>query len=183
MVGIFAACFAVQTVARARQEETHGTAELLLSTPLSRVRWLGGVPARRARGRADHRGHGGGRGGAGSGIGSGATSCRMPSSRPPGRRWPASVFLGLTGLVFVVAPRATIAVGWSLVALATVLGLFGPLFGSPDWAVHLSPFASTPVLSEGAVDARGRWWLLLAAAAAVAASLALMRRRELATGG
>jgi ABC-2 type transport system permease protein len=95
----------------------------------------------------------------------------------------ASVFLGLTALVFVLAPRATIGVGWSLVALATVLGLFGPLFGLPDWAVHLSPFAAAPAVSDGSVDARGGWWLLLAAVVGAAASLALMRRRELVTGG
>ena len=182
MVGIFAACFAVQTVARARQEETHGTAELLLSTPLSRVRWLGafllvgllGVLIIAATAVAA------------AALGAGSDGGELVEDAVvagAGQALAGVVFLGITGLVFVVAPRATIGIGWSLVALATVLGLFGPLFGAPDWAVHLSPFATTPILSEGAVDARGGWWLLLAAVAAVAASLGLMRQRELATGG
>ncbi|HWI31450.1 MAG TPA: polyketide antibiotic transporter, partial [Microbacterium sp.] len=183
MVGIFAACCAVQTVVRARQEETHGTAELLLPTPLSRVRWLGsfllvGMLAVLVIAAAAV---------AGAALGMGSAGSRDLFEDAVvagiGQAIAASVFLGLTGLVFVVAPRATIGVGWSLVALATVLGLFGPLFGAPDWAVHLSPFAGTPLISDGAVDARGGWWLLLAAGVGVAASLVLMRRRELATDG
>ncbi|MGC5171792.1 ABC transporter permease [Microbacterium sp. DT81.1] len=182
MVGIFAACCAVQTVVRARQEETHGTAELLLSTPLSRVRWLASflsvglaaviLIAAIAVG--------------GAALGMGSDSSDLLDDAVVagvGQALAATVFLGLTGLIFVVAPRATIGVGWSSVALATVLGLFGPLFGMPDWAVHLSPFAATPMLSGGEVDARGGWWLLFAAGLGVAASLALMRRRELVTGG
>ena len=183
MVGIFAACFAVQTVVRARQEETHGTAELLLSTPLSRVRWLGafllvgivGVVIIAAAAVIA----------AALGMGSGDAGDLFDDAviAGLGQALAASVFLGITGLVFVLAPRATIGVGWSLVALATVLGLFGPLFGAPDWAVHLSPFATTPLVDEGAIDARGGWWLLVAAAVGVAASLSLMSRRELAAGG
>ena len=50
--------------------------------------------------------------------------------------------------------------------VATVLGLFGPLFGFPDWLVHLSPIAVAPDRSTGdGVDVHGLWWLLLAVAA------------------
>ena len=55
MLGILAAAAAVQVVTRARSEEAHGTAEVVLATPVDRVRWLRGFVARRAlRG---HRGH------------------------------------------------------------------------------------------------------------------------------
>ena len=40
MLGILAACAAVQIVCRARQEEAHGTAEPVLAAPVGRVRWL-----------------------------------------------------------------------------------------------------------------------------------------------
>jgi ABC-2 type transport system permease protein len=40
MLGIFAACAATQTVLRARQDETQGTAELVLGGGLTRTRWL-----------------------------------------------------------------------------------------------------------------------------------------------
>ncbi|MFV4912469.1 hypothetical protein PFZ49_02645 [Microbacterium lacticum] len=46
-----------------------------------------------------------------------------------GQVLPAAVFVGLTALVFVWAPRLTIALGWMLVMLAAAIGLFGPLFG------------------------------------------------------
>ena len=95
----------------------------------------------------------------------------------------ASVFLVVTALVFVLAPRATIPLGWSLVLLGMTLGLFGPLFGFPDWLVHASPIAVTPFVDGDAVDVRGLWWLVLAAGTGAATSLALMRRRELVSAG
>ncbi len=56
----------------------------------------------------------------------------------------ASVFLVLTALVFVIAPRLTIPLGWTLVLIAMVLGLFGPLFGFPDWARAPRAHARSP---------------------------------------
>ena len=40
IAGVLAAAAGVQTVLRMRAEETEGRAELLLATPLSRVRWM-----------------------------------------------------------------------------------------------------------------------------------------------
>ena len=91
----------------------------------------------------------------------------------------ASVFLALTALVFVVAPRLTIVLGWSLVLLATTLGLFGPLFGMPEWLTNLSPVAVAPKVEGDDVDIAGLWWLLAATVGGAALALGLMRRREL----
>ena len=95
----------------------------------------------------------------------------------------ALVFLVLTALVFTLAPRLTIPASWTLVVVAIVLGLFGPLFGFPDAAVNASPFAVTPALDGDAIDVRGLWWLVGAVGVGGAASLLLMRRRELAPAG
>jgi ABC-2 type transport system permease protein len=95
----------------------------------------------------------------------------------------ASVFLALTALAFVVAPRLTIPLGWTLVILGMALGMFGPIFGFPEWLTQLSPMASAPVMQGDDVDLQGLGWLILAVGVGVGASLLLMRRRELTAGG
>ncbi|MFH8251331.1 ABC transporter permease [Microbacterium sp. B2969] len=184
MVGLLAACAAVQTVARARQEEAHGTAEPVLATPVDRVRWLAdfvviglvSVVLTCAAGFV-----GAWAGGAGSD--SGADLTRSAFIAASGQVVAASVFLVATALIFTVAPRWTIPLGWTLVTAAIVFGLFGPLLGMPEWVTNLSPFSVAPVPSGDEVDLRGLWWLLLAVAAGAVTSFSLMRRRELASAG
>lgn len=184
LLGILAACCAVQTVVRARQEEARGTAEAVLATPVGRVRWLadhviiGTVAVVIVVAAAVLAGW--------FGIwSSGADDAlyRIVAVAGLGQVLAASVFTVLTALVFVLVPRATIALAWTLVLIATMLGMFGPLFGLPEWTANISPFAVTPVVDGDGVDVRGLWWLVLAVAAGAVASLALMRRRELTTGG
>lgn len=184
MAGILAACCAVQVVCHARQEEAHGTAEPVLAGAVPRVGWIAGylvvgfaaivlVLAATVAGAA-------------LGLaGRGGDAALMADAVvvAAGQVVAASVFLVLTAAVFVLAPRLTIPLGWSLVIVGMVLGLFGPLFGFPDAVVHLSPFASAPTVSDTGVDVRALWWLVAAVAALGGGSLALMRRRELAGDG
>ena len=184
VLGLLAACCAVQTVVHARQEEAHGTAEIVLATPVDRVRWLADyvivatcavvivVVAAMLAGYLGLATNGGG-----------AALYRAVTVAGLGQLAAASVFTVLAALVFVLAPRATIGVAWALVLVGTMLGLFGPLFGLPEWATDISPFAVTPVLSGGEVDLRGLWWILVAVVAGAVVSLGLMRRRELAGDG
>ncbi|WP_109208968.1 MULTISPECIES: polyketide antibiotic transporter [Microbacterium] len=184
MLGVLAACCAVQIVCRARQEEAHGTAEPLLAAPVGRVRWLADYLVVALLGiilvvvAAI--------GGAALGLASQDGDwdlMRTVLVTGAGQVAAASVFLVITALAFVVVPRATIPLGWSLVLLGMMLGLFGPLFQFPDWLVHLSPIAVTPFVDGDEVDLRGLWWLVLASGVGAAASLSLMRRREMATAG
>ena len=181
VVGILAACCAVQTVCRARQEEARGTAEVVLATPVDRLRWLTGyvvvgfagvviVVAAGALGAALGL------------IGSDGDWSLMGDVAviAAGQVAAASVFLVLDALILVTVPRLTIALGWTLVMLALVLGLFGPLFGFPDWLVDVSPFAVAPTVGGDGVELRGLWWLLSAVLGLGALSAVLMRRRELA---
>jgi ABC-2 type transport system permease protein len=184
MLGIFAACVAVQIVSRARQEEAHGSAEPVLSAAVSRVRWLVDyliiafiamvlvVVAAIL--------------GAMLGLASGNGDWHLTETivvTAFGQLVAASVFLVLTALVFVLAPRATIAAGWTLIAVGSVLGLFGPLFGFPDWMANLSPLEAAPKVTTDGVQLNGLWWLIVVVVIAGAASIALMRRRELVTAG
>jgi ABC-2 type transport system permease protein len=183
LLGILAACCAVQTVVRARQEEARGTAEAVLATPVGRVRWLAdfvivGVVAVLIVIAAAVVA-------AWVGVwsnGGDDALYRIVAVAGLGQAVAAAIFAVLTALVFVLLPRATAAMAWSLVLLAALLGMFGPLFGLPEWSANLSPFAVTPVVDGSGVDARGLWWLVLALAGGGAAALTLMRRRELATG-
>ncbi|WP_353114193.1 polyketide antibiotic transporter [Microbacterium sp.] len=178
IVGVLAACAAVQTVCRARQEEAHGTAEPVLASAVDRVRWLGGylaigvlavvliVAAAIA----------------GSAVGAARSDWSLVKDAAvagAGQAVAACVFLVLTALIFVLIPRATIAAGWTIVLLALLISLFGPLFSLPDWLTSLSPFAQTPTVVKSGIDLKGLWWLLLAAAVGLGAALGLMRRREL----
>ena len=184
VVGILAACCAIQVGIRARQEEAHGTAELVLGTPVPRVRWLLEyaivgviviVVVLAASGLA---------GLAGVGAASDPEALGPIVIEAALAQLPAClVFLGLTLLVFAFLPRATITLGWAAVGLAAVLGVFGPILQFPEWAVDLSPFAHSPVVSGGGTDWTGGFWMLAIGLAAGAVAVWSMRRRELASGG
>ncbi len=184
LIGLLAACAGVQTVCRARQEESRGTAELVRTAPVDRVRWLGdylviafvAVVLVAVSGIA------------GAVIGVAGRQGDWSLARAAlvagaGQVAAASVFVAITALVFVVAPRLTIALGWTLVVLGVLLGLFGALFGLPEWLVNLSPLAQAPTVAGGAIDIKGLWWLIAAVVVGAGASLTLMRRRELASEG
>ncbi|WP_353828514.1 ABC transporter permease [Agromyces sp. SYSU T0242] len=182
MVGILAAAAGLQAVIRARQEEAHGTAEPVLATPVPRRRWL-----------ASH-------GATGliavavvlvtSSIGAllGALASDDPAAtsedalRSALAQAPAAlVYLGVGLLVFVLAPRFTIAVVWALLAFGAFFGLFGEFLGLPEWLTDLSPFSHAPVPVGGEVDWTGGFWMLGIGVAAIALSIAAMGRRELAS--
>ncbi|GAA3907634.1 ABC transporter permease [Microbacterium invictum] len=184
MLGILAACAAVQVVCRARQEETRGSAEPVLAAPVARTRWLAGYLAVAACAIVLVIAAAVG----GAAVGIAGRSGEWDLMRDVvvtggGQALAAAVFLVVTALVFVLAPRLTIPVGWTLVLLGMTVGLFGPLFGFPDWVSNLSPVAAAPTVDGDDVLARGLWWLALAAGAGATASLVLMRRRELAPAG
>ncbi|MGK3954129.1 ABC transporter permease [Microbacterium sp. I2] len=184
MLGILAACCAVQIVCRARQEESHGTAEVVLAAVVGRVRWLAGYLTVALVGLVAVIVAGA----AGSLLGLASQGgddqlARTVLITGAGQVAAASVFLALTALAFVLAPRLTIALGWTLVILGMVLGMFGPIFGFPEWLTQLSPMASAPVVQGDDVDLQGLGWLILAVGVGVGASLVLMRRRELTAGG
>ena len=180
--GVLAAACAMQTVVRMRQEETTGTAETVLATPLSRLRWLtdylwlGGVAiaivllaAAVASGLAVL-----GSGGDWSTVGE---SFQAAAGQIPA----ALVYLAVTALIFVVVPTITIPLGWSLLAIGLVLGMFGPLIGIPDWLKNVSPFAHTPTPSVDGTDWSGAILMVGVAIVAGILSVVFMRRRELRT--
>ncbi|MFB2596542.1 ABC transporter permease [Herbiconiux sp. P17] len=181
-VGVLAAACATQAVIRMRQEEALGTAELVLSSPVSRVRWLvdylvlglvaiaivlaasAGVAALSLAASGD--------GAVSTGDVFATAAAQLPA---------ALIYLGVLALLFVLVPKAAIAAGWAFVAVGVVVGNFGGLIGMPDWLRDVSPFTHTPVITGATTDWSGAVWMAAIAVVAVGASVVLMRRRELST--
>jgi ABC-2 type transport system permease protein len=184
LVGVLAAACAVQVGIRARQEEAHGTAEQVLATRVPRVRWLleywivGMIVIVIVLTAA-----------ALAGLIGAAQSDAAETLAPnvieaAAAQLPAClVFLGLTLLVFAFAPLATVPVGWTVLGLAAIIGIWGPLLQMPEWVTNLSPFTHSPVPAGGDTDWTGGFWMLGVGLAAGVAAIAAMNRRELASGG
>lgn len=179
MLGILAACAGVQTVIRARQDEARGTAEAVLGAAVGRVRWFADyvVVALIAATVTVVAGVAGAMSGALAREDTGGL-VRDAVIAGAGQVLSACVFVGLTAVVFALAPRLTIALAWSLVMLAGMVGLFAPLFGVDERIARLSPFSSALVPTADGVDLGGLWWIVVASVL-LGGSLALMRRREL----
>jgi ABC-2 type transport system permease protein len=183
LVGMLAAAAAMQAMIRMRQEEAVGSAELLLSTPLYRVRWLldylllGGLALTLVLASAV--------GGAVLGL-AGTTKAgagdRMASVAVSGlAQVPAAlVILLASALFFAYLPRAGIGIGWGVLLVSVIIGQFGELLGLPDWLRAVSPFSHTPVVVGTAADWSEGWWMVGIALIIGAAAVAGVRRRDLA---
>ena len=182
VAGILAAACALQAIIRMRQEEAAGTAELLLATPVSRMRWLASYLLL----------------GAASVVlvmfltafGAWASlAAAGEDSMDAGAIWetaaaqlPAAfIYLAVPALVFVLWPSATIAASWAFLGAGVVLGIFGGMLGLDQAIRDLSPFTHTPVPSGSTTDWSGAWWMLAIAVATAAVAAAAMRRRETGT--
>ncbi len=183
IAGVLAACCAVQVGLRARQEETYGTAETVLTTPVNRVRWLSDywivgvivvVAVLAVAGLA---------GILGSSASENPGELRELTLEAAAAQLPVCLFfLGLTLLAFAWLPRVTIPLAWAFVAVTAIVGVFGPLLQAPAWLINLSPFTHSPVPAGDATDWAGGFWLLGIALVAAALAIASMRHRELAPG-
>ncbi len=177
-----AAAYAIVMGLRPKAEETTGRAELALSTPVSRGRWLGAQLLV-------------------AGVGTvvllavsvyalwaGAVSVDMTE---PGLGTYTEVllgyipavliYLGLTAALFAWIPRAT-AAGWALLAYTFVIGMFGGLIEDLPEAAHwISPFYWVPEAFVADFDAGSFVGLSAVAAALLVLAFVGFRRRDLQT--
>ncbi|WP_350003874.1 polyketide antibiotic transporter [Pseudarthrobacter sp. WHRI 8279] len=181
MAGVFAAAAGIQAVLRMRAEEAEGRAELLLSAPKSRVRWLGAnlaVAAFSAAAVSSTAGAAAAVGLAASGTSDGPAWQLVPAALA---HVPAAlVFLTAAAVAFAVAPRLSVLAGWGILAAGIILGEFGELFGLPAWLQDASPFRHSSAMPVESFDQAGAAGLLLAAAAGAALAAYALRRRDLA---
>ncbi|TFC87605.1 polyketide antibiotic transporter [Cryobacterium sp. TmT2-59] len=183
LIGILAAAAAMQAMIRMRQEEADGSAELLLSAPLNRVRWLldyillGGLALTLVLATAV----------VGAVLGLAQTTAaqagdRIRSVAESGlAQVPAALLILLAGaLFFAYLPRASIGIGLALLLVAVLIGQFGDLLDLPDWLQALSPFSHTPVVVGTGADWSEGWWMVGIALCLGAAAVIGVRRRDLA---
>lgn len=181
MAGVFAAAAGIQSVLRMRAEEAEGRAEILLSAPVSRARWLGAnlfVAAVSAAVVSTTAGAAAAVGLAVSGTSDGPAWSLVPAALA---HVPAAlVFLAAAAVAFALAPRLSILVAWGVLAVAIVLGEFGELFGLPAWLQDASPFRHSSAMPVESFNQAGAVGLLLVAAAGAALAAYSLRRRDLA---
>jgi ABC-2 type transport system permease protein len=181
IIGLAAAGYAVSAVLRLRSEESAQRAEPVLVAAASRASWAASHLTVAAAGAAVVLTAAG----LGAGLGYGLRAS------DPGREVPALVGAALAQLpaVLVIAgvavamfgllPRSCVAGGWSALALAALLVLFGPVFRLAQWVQDISPFAHVPKLPGGPVSAAPLAWLAALAVALTAAGMAGLRRRDI----
>lgn len=178
MQALLAGGFAISSALRPRGEEVSGRLELLLSTALPRLRWLGGhvlvtvlgvvlvVAA----------------GGLGLGVGyAGVTgkSDRLLSFVGPGLSYVPAVLVlvGLAVLLVGWLPRAA-TFAWAGLIYAVVVMIFATLLDFPDLLVDLSPFSHVAQVPAVDLEAAPLLTLSAVALALLAAGFAGFRRRD-----
>jgi ABC-2 type transport system permease protein len=181
IMGLAAAGYAVSAVLRLRSDETAQRAEPLLAAGASRTSWaaaqlilaFGGAAVVLAAA------------GLGSGLSYGARTGDVGGQLPrllgaalaqlPATLAVTAVAVALFGLL----PRSCVTAGWTVLALAAVLALFGPTLRLAQPVQDISPFTHSPKLPGGAVSAEPLTWLVLAAAALATAGMLGLRRRDI----
>jgi ABC-2 type transport system permease protein len=174
--------FAIQSVLRLRGEESTGRAEPVLATAIGRRRWASGHLAIAFGGGALVM--------LAMGVGAGiALAARTGDAGQVPRL--AAAALGQLPAVWVLAGlaaagfglRARLAAGaWLALAVCVLLEILGPLLDLPDAVLDISPFAHSPSLPGGALDAPALVAMTAIAAALVAVGLAAFARRDVSAG-
>lgn len=182
-LGYTAALYPALVVARVRAEEAGGRAELLLSTPATRVAWAGSHAIIAALGTVVLLAAGGLTTGLAFAGGSGGEGSPLPALAATLLQAPAAWVLGgVTLLTLGLVPRATAAVAWAGFLFVQLFELVGPLAGIDfrivEWVV---PYFHLPRILTG--DAPTPWPVLALAAVTLALGsigIAALSRRDLA---
>jgi ABC-2 type transport system permease protein len=178
-LALIAGGYAVQAALRPRTEEAAGRGELVLSTAVSRRRWLGTHLAVAVVGSALVL--------AAGGLGTGLTYGLIVGDLDQAPRLvvaslayvPAvAVLVGIAAVLHGLSPRWAQA-AWALVAGTFVIGFFRELLGIPQWLADLSPFERTPLVPAVGFDATPVVALAALALALGALGLGLFGRRDI----
>jgi ABC-2 type transport system permease protein len=181
LAGLVAAAYAISVVLRLRTEETGGTAEPVLATATSRIRWAASHMAVAVAGAALLLAVAGVAAGLGYGLrtGSAGTEVARMTGAALAQLPPVLVLAAIAVLVFGLWPGAAGPAAWSALGLVVLINLFGQVLQLSHWVLDISPFTHAPRLPGGTVTAAPLVWLCGLALAASAAGLAGLRRRDI----
>jgi len=182
LAGLGAGAYATTTVLRLRSEESAQLAEPLLAAPVGRIRWAASHLAVAVAGTAVVLSAAGLGAGLGDGLRTGNVATALTSLLGAAlAQLPAALAIAAVAvLLFGVLPGWCVPGGWAALAVAVLIGLFGPVLRLATWVLDISPFSHVPRLPGGAVSAAPLAWLAAIAVALAAAGLAGLRRRDLA---
>jgi ABC-2 type transport system permease protein len=178
VLALIAGGFAISSTLRLRSEETGGRAEPVLATALGRTRWVASYLAVAVVGSVALM--------AAAGLGMGLTyGVSVSDLGQVGRLVGAAVafvpalwvLIGVTLVLFGVAPRATTA-AWGALVVCFVIGLFAELLELPGWLVDVSPFQHVPAMPSQGFALTPIVVLTAIAAGLTAAGIVGFRRRD-----
>ncbi len=182
LFGIVVAGYAVQALLRMRSEEASGGVEAVLSTSVSRPRWMASHILIAVLGTAVILALTGLATGVTYGLvihDVGAQATRMLGAALV--QVPATLTIaGFVVAVFGLFPRRAVALGWGVFTVVLVVSFLGPTLGLSQAVLDLSPFTHLPRVPVVDVSVLPLVVLGGVAAALVALGITAFRRRDLA---
>jgi ABC-2 type transport system permease protein len=182
LAGLAAGAYATAAVLRLRSEESAQLAEPLLASPVGRMRWAASHLAVAVAGTAVVLAAAGLGAGIGDGLRTGHVAAALTALLGAAlAQLPAALAVaGVAALLFGLRPDWCVPGGWAALAVAVLIGLFGPVLRLSTWVLDISPFSHVPRLPGGVVSATPLTWLAAVAVALAAAGLVGLRRRDVA---
>jgi len=178
IVGMLASGYVIASVLRLRQEETGGYAELLLATPLARMRWASGHTVVACTGAILLLAISGASTGLVHGLRTGDVAGQLGRLTLGALAQAPAVWIvgAVTVLLVGWLPRAASA-AWGVLVACVVLGQFGALLSLPSGLIDLSPFGHVPAI--GGVTATPLAVLTVIAIGLAGAGLIGLHRRDI----
>lgn len=179
MLAMVCSVFGVLVIARMRTEETSGRVEPVLSTALTRPKWVAGHLSVALGGGAVVM--------LASGLGLGASamastgdSALLPDLLGAALAYIPAVWLttGIALTLFGLLPGAVHAT-WVVLGYGLFIGMLGPLLRLPSWLNNLSPFSHVPQLPAVDIEAAPLVLLTVVAAGLITLGFAAFRQRDL----
>jgi ABC-2 type transport system permease protein len=147
IAGMAVSIYVVTLMLHLHQDEAQGTLESVLTTAVSRLRWLGAYALNALAGASLLLvGFAVSMSLTGARVVGGAGSLLVDLLGAAAVQLPAVAVLGAATLAAVtMAPRWATGISWGLLVASIVVGpMFGPSLGLPSWLMNLSPFTHVP---------------------------------------